>query len=57
MTDGSSKTLVNTGRVRAAVKSVAISPDGRLVAAGGYHSVRDLQSFGRVYSEYDSYRW
>ena len=55
--DGSSKTLANTGGIRAAVRSVAISPDGRLVAAGGFDNVRDLQSFGGVYSEHSSYRW
>jgi len=57
MTGGWSKTLANTGKVLAAVRSVAISPDGQLVAAGGFDSVRDLQSFGGVYSEHSSYRW
>jgi len=42
MTDGSSKTLANTGGIRTAVKRVAISPNGRLVAAGGFDNVRDL---------------
>jgi len=66
--DGSSKTLANTGSsrgmvhsvagsLRSMVQSVAISSDGRLVAAGGFDSVRDLQSFGGVYSEHSSYRW
>jgi len=64
--DGSSKTLVNTGRDRAGVRSVAISSDGRLVAAGGFDNVRDLQSFGGIYPEHTpiggrylgrSYRW
>jgi len=39
MTDGSSKTLPITGSVRAEVQSVAISSDGRLVAAGSYDKV------------------
>jgi len=56
MTGGSSKTLANTGRVRAGVRSVAISSDGRLVAAGRLDGVRDLQSFGGVYSKRSSYR-
>jgi len=44
MTDGSSKTLTITGgvNVNAWIKSVAISSDGRLVAAGDYDRVRDL---------------
>jgi len=42
MTDGSSKTLVITDSAGARVKSVAISPDGRLVAAGSRDAVRDL---------------
>jgi len=57
MTGGSSKTLANTGRDRAAVRSVAISSDGRLVAAGRFDGVRDLQSFSGVYSEHSSYSW
>jgi len=57
MTGGPSKTLANTGRACAAVNSVAISSDGQLVAAGGSDDVRDLQSFGGVYSEHSSYRW
>ena len=57
MTDGSSKTFANTGRVPATVRSVAISSDGRLVAAGGFDKVRDSRSFGGVYSEHSSYRW
>jgi len=57
MTGGSSKTLANTGRVRATVRSVDISSDGRLVTAGCFDDVRDLQSFGGVYSEHSSYRW
>jgi len=55
--DGSSKTLGNKDSVRDTVYSVAISSDGRLVAAGGFDGVRDLQSFGGVYSEHSSYRW
>jgi len=51
-----SKTLANTGGVRTMVNSVAISSDGRLVAAGDIGNVRDLQSFGGVYSEHSSYR-
>jgi len=57
MTDGSSRTLANTGRDRAGVRSIAISSDGRLVAAGRFDNVRDLQSFGGVYSEHSSYSW
>jgi len=38
------------------VRSVAISSDGRLVAAGSYDGVRDLSSFVGVYSECNSYR-
>jgi len=72
MTGGSSKTLANTGRVPIVAASVAISSDGRLVAAGSFDgagcfegeiaaggiapNVRDLQSFGGGYSEH-SYRW
>jgi len=57
MAGGSSKSLANTDRDRAAVRSVAISSDGRLVATGDIYGVRDLQSFGGVYSEHSSYRW
>jgi len=39
MTDGSSKTLPITGSVHAQVQSVAISFDGRLVAAGSFDNV------------------
>ena len=42
MTDGSSKTLAITDGTRCEVKSVAISSDGRLVAAGSFDWVRDL---------------
>jgi len=42
ITDGSSKTLAITGSARSAVKSVTISSDGRLVAAGSFDQVRDL---------------
>ena len=42
MTDGSSKTLAITDSNNAGVISVAISSDGRLVAAGSYDKVRDL---------------
>ena len=42
MTDGSSKILAITDGTRAAVKSVAISSDSRLVAAGSFDWVRDL---------------
>ena len=41
MTDGSSMTLAITVSVDAEVKSVAISSDGRLVAAGSRDAVRD----------------
>jgi len=57
MTSGTSKALANTGGVRAAVVGVAISSDGRLVAAGGSDEVRDLQLFGGIYFEHSSYRW
>ena len=59
MTDGSSKTLAITDlpdNVDAGVTSVAISSDGRLVAAGSLDTVRDFQSFVGLYSEYTSYR-
>jgi len=42
MTGRSSKTLAITGSVGARVTSVAISPDGRLVAVGDYDGVRDF---------------
>jgi len=42
MTDGSSKTFAITDSVGARVRSVAISSDGRLVAAGSEDKVRDL---------------
>jgi len=48
MTDGSSKTLAITDlpdNVDAGVTSVAISSDGRLVAAGSLDTVRDSQLF------------
>ena len=57
MTGGWSKTLANTDKVLSAVRNAAISPDGRLVAAGRFDGVRGLQSFGGVYSERSSYRW
>ena len=60
MTDGSSKTLAITDlpdNVDAGVTSVAISSDGRLVAAGSLDTVRDLQLSTGLYSEYMSYRW
>lgn len=47
MTDGSSKTLAITDlpdNVDAGVTSVAISSDGRLVAAGSLDTVRDIFS-------------
>ena len=51
-------TLGNLGSgLRGGVYSVAISSDGRLVAAGDSDGVCDLQSFGGVYSEHSSYRW
>jgi len=55
MADGSSKTFAIIDSVRAAVKSVAISSDGRLVAAGGFDAVHDLSSFNGAYSKYSSY--
>jgi len=42
MTDGSSKILAITDNAGARVKSVAISSDGRLVAAGSRDAVRGL---------------
>jgi len=42
MTDGSSRTLAIADSANAKVKSVAISSDGRLVAAGSDDKVRDL---------------
>jgi len=56
ITDGSSRTLAIADSVNTEVKSVAISPDGRLVATGGLDEVRDLYSFVEMYSEYSSYR-
>jgi len=56
MKDGSSKTLVITGTIHAWVESVAISSDGRLVAAGSYDGVRNLQYFVGMYAEFSSYR-
>ena len=60
MTDGSSKTLAITDlpdNVDAGVTSVAISSDGRLVAAGSLDTVRDFYLFVGVYSKYTCYRW
>jgi len=57
ITDGSSKILAIADSVGDVVTSVAISPDGRLVASGSYDGVRDLLSFVGVYSECNSYRW
>ena len=42
MADGSSKTLQITDSASARVKSVAISSNGRLVAAGSRDAVRGL---------------
>jgi len=42
MADGSSKTLATTGNISSGFTSVAISSNGRLVAAGGSDVVRDL---------------
>ena len=57
MADGSSKTLASTNGDNTGVKSVAISSDGRLVAAGSFGGVRDLHSFAGMYSEYSPCRW
>ena len=61
MTDGSSKTLAITDlpdNVDAGVTSVAISSDGRLVAAGSLDTVRGLCIIVvGVHSEYACYRW
>ena len=54
MMDGSSKILATAAGD--GVTSVAISSDGRLVAAGSGDSVRDLPSLIEVYSECNSYR-
>ena len=54
MIDGSSKILAIAAGAR--VKSVAISSDGRLVAAGSVDGVRDLSSLIGVYSECNFYR-
>ena len=51
------RTLTITNNVGACVNSVAINSSERLVAAGGDDKVRVLQSFVRMYSEYNSYRW
>ena len=51
---GSSKILATASG--AAVFGVAISSDGRLVAAGSSDRVRDLPSLIGVYSECNSYR-
>ena len=56
ITDGSSKILTITNSVGDRVTSVAISSDGRLVAAGSYDEVRDLSSFIGVHFECNSYR-
>ena len=59
MTEGLPMILINTRPTNDSypgVRSVAISSDGRLVAAGSYDGVRDLSSFVGVYSECDSYR-
>lgn len=59
MTDGSSKTLAITDlpdSVDAGVTSVAISSDGRLVAAGSLDTVCGFQFSAGGYSEYTSYR-
>jgi len=42
MTDGSSKTIAIADSIGFRVKSVAISPDGRLVATGSLDEVRGL---------------
>ena len=57
MMDGSSNVLEITDSISDGVTSVAISSDGRLVAAGSYDGVRDLSPFVEVYSECNSYRW
>ena len=54
MMDGSSKILAIAAD--AGVTSVAISSDGRLVAAGSDDGVRGLSSLIGVYSECNSYR-
>ena len=54
MIDGSSKILAIAAG--AGVLGVAVSSDGRLVAAGSGDKVRDLSSLIGVYSECNSYR-
>jgi len=56
MIDGLSKTLAITDSVDNEVTSVAISSDGRLVAAGSRSTVRYLQSSVGIYSECNSCR-
>jgi len=56
MTDGSSRTLAIADGARAEVTSVAIGPDGRLVATSSEDRVRDQQLLVGMYSGYSSYR-
>ena len=59
MTDGSSKTLAITDlpdNVDAGVTSVAISSDGRLVAAGSLDTVRHFLNVCWMYYEYTFHR-
>jgi len=57
MAVGSSKTLATAGRGGGdEVCGVAISPDGRLVAAGSFNGVHDLQSPVGMHSEFSSRR-
>ena len=59
MTDGSSKFLAITDLpddVEAGVTSVAISSDGRLVAAGSLDMVRHFLNVCWMYHEYDFHR-
>ena len=42
MADRSSKTIATADSIGARVKTMAISPDGRLVATGSLDEVRDL---------------
>jgi len=56
MTNGSSKTLATTGSISHEFRSVAISSDSRLVAAGSSDMVHDLQSLVGMYSESGSCR-
>lgn len=56
MTDGSSKTLVTRSRFRSEYTSVAISPNGRLIAAGDISGVRRFLVVRGVFHEHSFHR-